>query len=443
MKKYFKTDISRQQKIVMIFVVLLISAFIGLIIFSWVTPKNTGLTSNLGGASLNGSQTTKEETAEDKSQTDSFNQQASADAIKKGETFITVPTGNPTPVNLNPTVQLAPPIFTPASSVTPNRVKSVEPNDSRYSEQTMKAAEALVKSLQQSNSYAAPVFAVTHDLPASTIEPSSILAAGTNTAASDGPSRNRSKVPSVIFPAFKLCPAQLNTLLDTDTNSIVTVKLSCGELFNAVIQAPGYKLVGENIDMTFTAMTFDGKPYKITAKPIDLDTGRSMLSGDVDHRYASRILMPALALSAAKFGSLFENSTQQSTYVSDGTIVQSSSGKVSSDQMKGAFVGGLGQQTANVLNADASRNPPIKVSRDDDNRTIGIMFLEPVLSSDAMDVTTAASSPEKHPDIENASQPAALNQMQQQQQLLQNTSNQLQVTPVPPGISYTPRQQAY
>jgi len=437
MKKYFKTDISRQQKIIMSIVVAIIIAFLGVIIYSWLAPKSSGMQSKLSGASLTGSETVKEETAQDRTQTDNFNKNASEQAIKEGQTFLSVPTGNPEPVNLKPANQSVPAVFAP-STVPVNQVHASYDSRPRYSEQTIKTAEALVKSLQASNVYPLANFAMIHDMADINITASSSSGSLTKPSSlSDAAVK-----PSVIFPAFKLCPAELNTQLDTDTNSIVTVTLSCSELYHAVIQAPGYKLVGENIDMTFSAMSMNGKPYKITAKAVDLDTGRSMLSGDVDHRYVQRIVLPALALGAAKYGSLYENSTDQSTYVSDGTIVQSSSGKVSNDQVTGAFVGGLGQQTANVLNADASRIPPINVKRDDDKRTIGIMFLEPVLSTDAMDVTAPKSAAEVQSSFDSSPQPAAAAQMQQQQ-LLQNNAVQLPVTPNPPGVSYTPRPQAY
>lgn len=97
--------------------------------------------------------------------------------------------------------------------------------------------------------------------------------------------------------------------------------------------------------MTFTLMSYQGrndriaKTYKIQAKPLDLDTGRSVLSGDVNNRYLSRILIPALAMGVARTGQLYEKTTAQESYVSNGTVVTSSDGKVSTDQIKGTFLG--------------------------------------------------------------------------------------------------------
>ncbi|MDY8671113.1 hypothetical protein UY775_15180 [Escherichia coli] len=225
-------------------------------------------------------------------------------------------------------------------------------------------------------------------------------------------------VPFKIYDALKLCPSKLLTQLDTDTNSFVRATLMCPELSGATVLASGYKLVGEDIDMTFSLMSYRGKndriakTYKIQAKPMDLDTGRSMLSGDVNNKYFSRIVIPALALGVAKTGQLYEKTTAQESYVSNGTVVTSSDGKVSTDQIKGTFFGGLAQQTADVLKADSARTPPIQVTRTE-SPTFGIVFIEPVMSSDAIEKTDSSVRPQQAKQA-SYSQPAAQQQIDEQ-----------------------------
>ncbi len=175
--------------------------------------------------------------------------------------------------------------------------------------------------------------------------------------------------------------------------------------------------------MTFTMMVYNGDTYKITAKPVDPDTGRTMLSGDVDNRYVERILIPGLAKAISNVGKQYEQNNGTTTTVSDGVVIQSNSSTVDKNQVMGSFVGGLGEQTASVLNADASRIPPRKVSREA-NTTITIMFLEPVLSSDRVDkaiqsapVNGTTPTVVVQPD-QGFSQPAAQQETQQQYQAL-------------------------
>jgi intracellular multiplication protein IcmE len=146
----------------------------------------------------------------------------------------------------------------------------------------------------------------------------------------------------------------------------VRATLICQELANATIFAGGYRLVGEDIDMTFSLMTYKGETYKVQAKPVDLDTGRSMLSAEINNNYIRRILVPALARRLKK-SSLYENQSNSTTYVGNGTVVTDSSGKVDADQVRGTFIGGLAEQTA-PLEADNARVPPVQATRDSDFR---------------------------------------------------------------------------
>lgn len=280
-------------------------------------------------------------------------------------------------------------------------------------------AQAILDAAEASWRYATPVDSETKDVAqyASSFMPTVTSNPALNATA---PTVAPAVVPFKVYEALKLCPAKLLTQLDTDTNSFVRATLMCSELSGATVLASSYKLVGEDIDMTFSLMTYKGKndrivkTYKILAKPMDLDTGRSVLSGDVNNRYLSRILIPALALGVAKTGQLYEKTTAQESYVSNGTIVTSSDGKVSTDQIKGTFLGGLAQQTADVLKADNARIPPKQVQRTN-KPTFGVVFLEPVMSSDAIEKPDSNTASQR----ELNSQPAAQEQIDAQRNISQ------------------------
>lgn len=342
-------------------------------------------------------------------QLDGYNTQKGSAAYQNGNSWISIPAYYSEEVKPK----------TAETAQTQYRIKT-ETTAQQYRQPGMKPAniarqeaQAILDAAEASWRYATPVDSEAKEVTqyASSFMPAVTANPTLNAAA---PTAAPAIIPFKLYDALKLCPAKLLTQLDTDTNSIVRATLMCAELSGATLLASGYKLVGEDIDMTFSLMSYRGrndriaKTYRIQAKPIDLDTGRSMLSGNVNNRYFSRIVIPALALGVAKTGQLYEKTTAQESYVSNGTVVTSSDGKVSTDQIKGTFFGGLAQQTADVLKADNARTPPIQVERPD-KPTFGVIFIEPVMSSDAIEKTDSNTVQQA-----SYSQPAAQKQIEEQ-----------------------------
>lgn len=330
-------------------------------------------------------------------QLEGYNARKGNVAIEQGNSWISIPTYYSEQIKSSNNEQLTKTDYRISDDPVPVRTVKAGMKPASVAR---KEAEDILNKIQSTWSYSTPVDSVSSDVGsyAQVFMPAVATHQALNAAAS---STTPAVVPFQIYEAFKICPAHLLTQLDTDTNSIVRAKLLCQELPNATLYAPGYKLVGENIDMTFTMMTFKrnsddkARTYKIQAKPIDLETGRSMLTGEVDHHYVRRIVVPALSLGVQKVGTLYEKSTSDTTVVSNGTVISSSDGKVSAEQVKGTFLGGLAQQTAEVIKADNARVPPIQVTRKD-QPTFGVVFIEPVMSTDAAtpsgQTTTSASN---------------------------------------------------
>ncbi|EAV7565627.1 hypothetical protein FC224_22060 [Salmonella enterica] len=351
-------------------------------------------------------------------QLDGYNTQKGSAAYQNGNSWISIPAYYSEEVKPK----------TAETAQTQYRIKT-ETTEQQYRQPGMKPAniarqeaQAILDAAEATWSYATPVDSEAKEVTqyASVFMPAVTTNPTLNAAA---PAAAPAVIPFKLYDALKLCPAKLLTQLDTDTNSFVRATLMCSELSGATVLATGYKLVGEDIDMTFTLMSYQGrndriaKTYKIQAKPLDLDTGRSVLSGDVNNRYLSRILIPALAMGVARTGQLYEKTTAQESYVSNGTVVTSSDGKVSTDQIKGTFFGGLAQQTADVLKADNAQIPPKQVQRID-KPTFGVVFFAPVLSSDAIEKTDDNITQQT-----SYSQPAAQQQIDEQRRFIpgQNT----------------------
>lgn len=186
-----------------------------------------------------------------------------------------------------------------------------------------------------------------------------------------------------LIPGFTLVPASLRTDIDTDENSTVEAHIPAGPYAGAVVYALGYKRWNNSVDMTFTHMAWNGRTYRITAKPVDQRTMRSMLSGEVNNRYVSRILIPALALGLGKAGQLFEQADTQTVISPFGSVIQTRTGSPSGRTIAGAVVGGVATEAGQVLRTDAAQLPvkQVLIPRDE---TIGVRFIEPVFPTDEL-----------------------------------------------------------
>lgn len=184
-----------------------------------------------------------------------------------------------------------------------------------------------------------------------------------------------------VIEDFALVPAILQTEIDTDENSVVRAYIPTGTYKGAVLFAMGYRRLNETVDMTFTYMQWQGRSYKVTAKAVDQDTMRTALSGEVNNRYFSRIILPALAAGIGRAGQLYEQSGTQNVITPQGGVIQTYPDNPQWRQVTGTVVGGIGRHAGNVLANDAA-NLPVKQVLVEKGTTIGIQFIGPVLASD-------------------------------------------------------------
>lgn len=194
----------------------------------------------------------------------------------------------------------------------------------------------------------------------------------------------------VIVEPYALVPAILVTGIDTDENSVVSAYVPSGPYAGAEVFALGYKRLNTTVDMTFTSMQWKGHAYKITAKPVDLDTGRTALSGEVNNRYFERIILPAIAGGIGNTGQLFARANSETVITPQGGAVQSFR-TPSGAAIGGSFASGMGIQAGQVLANDAA-NIAQKQVVVPAKTTIGIRFIGPVLASDDVAASTSITS---------------------------------------------------
>lgn len=198
---------------------------------------------------------------------------------------------------------------------------------------------------------------------------------GSNSAPAAAPARK-------VVPDFTLVAAVLDVDIDTDENSLVEAHIPSGPYAGLHVYATGgYKRINNTVDMTFDAMEWNGRSYKITAKAVDPSTMRSGLSGEVNNRWFTRIVLPAIATGIGQTGQLYAQSNAQNIITPQGGVVQTYPSTPNATAVAGTIIGGMGQQAGQVLANDAA-NTPTKQVLIPKLHTIGIRFIGPVLSSD-------------------------------------------------------------
>lgn len=185
-----------------------------------------------------------------------------------------------------------------------------------------------------------------------------------------------------IIPAFTRVPATIETAIDSDnTGSQVIARVHGGPFAGAIVHTATVKLVGDGVEVHFTRLLWQGQEYKVNAYALSQDTLQSSVATDVNHRYISRILLPAVLGGIGEVGSLYKsaNTTILSNQYSTTTSTAMPSGKV----VGGVITGGAAEKAANVLQQDAAKLPATQVTVKH-NELIALQFIDGVYSTDVI-----------------------------------------------------------
>jgi len=159
---------------------------------------------------------------------------------------------------------------------------------------------------------------------------------GENRAA-EGPQANGAAMEKVIVTAGTVNYAQLLTEANSDVPGPILAQILSGPLSGG--RAIGsFKVMNDYLVLTFNLVTYKGKDYAVNALALDPDTTLGGMATEVDHRYFTRVLLPAAASFAQAFGQALSE-TETETTVSDGTVVSDQAKK----GMKEALYSGMGE----------------------------------------------------------------------------------------------------
>ncbi len=401
-----QTDVKRQYLIVIAAIVLggLILIYV---IYTFVAKPKMPVSQVAAVSSVgNGSRT--EESQHYSKTLQNYNESNASDAAKRGKSYLSVLSTTETSVTPAAVSTPAPP--KPAQVAAPPPSYSPPPASfgGRYlSKNDQDSLKGLLAQWQGNGLTVGTVVDAKEFAESLTPPPAPAGAADASQAAAREALAN-----TVIVPPYAQTYAELLTEIDTGEPSMVKAVVPPGMPFaGAELYASTYKRLNKDVDLTFDAMVYQGHAYKITAKPLDMRSSRTALSGKVKHHYFSRIVLPALASGVAATGQLFAQADQTTVVTPQGGIVATTPSTPSARNIAGTMVGGFGQTTSQVIGQEAAQIP-IKETIVSKGEIIGIQFIGSVVASDDLALrkagqgagqsksNTAAAAPE--PDATHA-----------------------------------------
>lgn len=191
-------------------------------------------------------------------------------------------------------------------------------------------------------------------------------------------------VPIEVIPPYWRAPGYIDIGIDSDNSTTpVLGRIDTGKYAGIVLKASdGAKLTGEGVVIHFSEMAYKGINYKVDAYALQEDSLLANVATDVNHRYMSRIVLPALLGGIGGIGEMYSQANTQ--LVSNGFNSQVvRPGLPDGAAVLGAMAGGAAGQAAKVLTEDAQRVPATQVTVTK-GQVVAIQFMRGVYSGDAI-----------------------------------------------------------
>lgn len=212
-------------------------------------------------------------------------------------------------------------------------------------------------------------------------------------------------IEQVFIPSLMRASGFMETAVDSDNpNSQVVAVIPAGPLAGARLHSSAVKLAGNGLDITFTRMNWNGMELNINASAQSEKDLMSSVASDVNHRWGTHIVLPAVLGGLGDLGGLYKDANTQIMQSDVGTVT-GRVGKPDGSTVAGVMVGGTAQTGAEVIKQEMAREPFRQVTLKQ-KEVISILFVDAVTSADIVGskkTQTASTSPP-------ASSPAAAEQ---------------------------------
>lgn len=161
----------------------------------------------------------------------------------------------------------------------------------------------------------------------------------------------KDKKPALI-PAGTVSYAQMLTAANSDVPGPILAQILSGPLSGA--RAIGEFVVqDEYLTMKFNLAILKDKEYKISALALDPDTTLGGMATEVDHRYITRVVLPAAAAFVSELGKALGQKPETITVTNGVVITQQASTGLKDGLYAG--MGAAGESLANFFASEANR----------------------------------------------------------------------------------------
>lgn len=204
-------------------------------------------------------------------------------------------------------------------------------------------------------------------------------------AAADSADRSKAEkdqqeqVIDILQPAGQIVYAQLINQANSDAPGPVLAEISSGPLAGS--RALGsFKALDENLVLTFDTVVIDGVSYPMQGVALDPKTANPGIASDVDHRYFSRVILPAAAAFIEGMGSAIADSGNTNVTVDGSTVISQGKDLNTKEELfKG--IEEAASKAGDVIDDQAkNKKPLITVNA---GTPIGLLFIDPVTKDQA------------------------------------------------------------
>jgi len=199
------------------------------------------------------------------------------------------------------------------------------------------------------------------------------------------PSQMAAKTTDTVAPQPKTLVAagvvnyiQLLTEANSDVPGPILAQILSGPLAGG--RAIGrFQVMNDYLVMTFSMVSLKGKDYAINGLALDPDTTLGGMATEVDHRYFTRILLPAAGAFVSAFGDAMADTDTSTTVSGDAVIVDSAQKGYKEAIYDG--IGSIGQTVSQFFQQQANQTKTlVRVAV---GTPMGLFFLQPVTDQKA------------------------------------------------------------
>lgn len=380
-------DASQKGKklIAVIFLGVIVLLGGGYLVLSWYQNSNSGKQSavNLNSAT-NGGHSAVTETPRYRELLRADNERGAKEAARANKTFIaSLPKGLDTQDNIPPESPQ------PKTAKTPEKKTEKKPADaSKEREKRQQRLQKLLTRIRNNDTATSSAVSATAmwgrkegATTESRINANRLI-----------PGSERTETPGVqLIPALTRVPGYIETAIDSDNaSSQVVATIPAGKWAGARLHSSGVKLVGDGVEVHFTKMSWNGLELSVNAYAQQEKTLQSSVSSDVNNRWVSRIVLPAILSGIGDVGSLYKDANTEVMQGDYGSVT-GRVGMPDTEAVAGVIAGGMAEKGAEVLSKDAARLPFKQVTVSP-GEVISILFVSAVNSNDTVDKNISTGS---------------------------------------------------